>query len=243
MTEQPVWTETDSRDFLDLAEIAVPARAEQTRALLDLIPAAPEEAFTVADLCAGEGLLCEAILSHFPRSHVAALDGSELMRTNAASRLAHFGDRARVLAFNLDADDWIDGLPSPVRCVLSSMALHHLEAERKRRLFRELAEKLEGGGALLVADIIATSSQSVRRSFATQWDELARDQSLAVVGSLNGYERATKEGWRPTWLVDKKDGEMPYPVFEQLKWLEEAGFALVDCFWLRAGHSIYGGYR
>src|SRR5438093_10465476 len=95
MTEQPVWTETDSRDFLDLAEIAVPARAEQTRALLDLIPAEPGEAFTVADLCAGEGLLCEAILSHFPRSHVAALDGSELMRTNAASRLANFGDRAR----------------------------------------------------------------------------------------------------------------------------------------------------
>ena len=37
MTEQPVWTETDSRDFLDLAEIAVPARAEQRRVLLDLI--------------------------------------------------------------------------------------------------------------------------------------------------------------------------------------------------------------
>jgi len=38
MTEQPVWTETDSRDFLDLAEIAVPARNEQSRLLLHLIP-------------------------------------------------------------------------------------------------------------------------------------------------------------------------------------------------------------
>jgi len=37
MTEQPVWTETDSRDFLHRAEIAVPAREEETRALLDLI--------------------------------------------------------------------------------------------------------------------------------------------------------------------------------------------------------------
>src|SRR5438132_12478957 len=101
MTEQPVWTETDSRDFLDLAEIAVPARAEQTRALLDLIPAAPEEAFTVAGLCAGEGLLCEAILSRFPRSRVVALDGSELMRTKAASMLDNFGNRSRGLAFTL----------------------------------------------------------------------------------------------------------------------------------------------
>jgi hypothetical protein len=30
--------ETDSRDFLDLAEVAVPARQEQTGALLDFSP-------------------------------------------------------------------------------------------------------------------------------------------------------------------------------------------------------------
>src|SRR5438445_10341814 len=109
MTEQPVWTETDSRDFLDLAEIAVPARAEQTRALLDLIPAAPEEAFTVADLCAGEGLLCEAILSRFPRSHVVAVDGSVLMRATAASSLAHLGDAGPVVATNRGSADWSSG--------------------------------------------------------------------------------------------------------------------------------------
>jgi len=36
---------------------------------------------------------------------------------------------------------------------------------------------------------------------------------------------------------------MPYRVFDQLKWLEEAGFSAVDCFWMRAGHAIYGGYK
>jgi tRNA (cmo5U34)-methyltransferase len=243
MTEQPVWTETDSRDFLDLAEIAVPARAEQTRALLNLIPAQPGDTFTVADLCAGEGLMSEAILRRFPRSDVVALDGSELMLANAASRLATFGNRARVLSFDLDADEWVDGLPSPLRCAISSMALHHVKATRKQRLFRRVAERLEDGGALLIADIIATSSQFVRQSFADQWDELSRDQSMAASGTLNGYERATKEGWRPTWLMEKEAGEMLYPVFEQLKWLEDAGFSLVDCFWMRAGHAIYGGYR
>ena len=29
----------------------------------------------------------------------------------------------------------------------------------------------------------------------------------------------------------------------QLRWLEEAGFSSVDCFWMRAGHAVYGGYR
>jgi len=244
MKDRPdVWTETDSRDFLDLAEIAVPAREEQTQALLALIPAEHDEAFTVADLCAGEGLLCEHILERFPQSRVLALDGSEMMRARAVARLAPFAERAEVRAFDLDADSWLDELPAPLRCGISSMALHHLKGERKRHLFRRLAERLTPGGALLIADIIATPSEFVRRSFAAQWERLARDQSLANTGSLNGYERAIAEGWSPKWLTEPEIGEMPYSVFEQLKWLEEAGFSAVDCFWMRAGHAIYGGYR
>lgn len=237
------WTEADSRDFLDLAEIAVPAREEQTQALLYLIPADRGETFTVADVCAGEGLLCERILDAFPSSRVVALDGSELMRAKAAARLAPFGERAAVRDFELDTDDWFDYLPSPLHCAVSSMALHHLEAQRKRGLFRCLAERLEPGGALIIADITATSSEFARRSFAEQWEKLAREQSQATTGSLDGYKRAVMEGWRPTWLTEAERGEMPYPVFQQLKWLEEAGLSTVDCFWMRAGHAVYGGYK
>jgi hypothetical protein len=32
-------------------------------------------------------------------------------------------------------------------------------------------------------------------------------------------------------------------LYEQLNWLSEAGFASVDCYWLRAGHAVYGGCR
>jgi hypothetical protein len=35
---------------------------------------------------------------------------------------------------------------------------------------------------------------------------------------------------------------IPDRVFEQLRWLEEAGFRAMDCFWMRAGHAVYGGY-
>jgi trans-aconitate methyltransferase len=243
--EEPtgVWTERDSRDFLDLAEIAVPARQEQTQALLDLIPAERDEAIMLVDICAGEGLLCERVLRNFPNSHVVALDGSELMRAQASQRLLQFGGRAEVRAFELEGGDWMEALPSPLRCAVSSMALHHLDEQKKRDLFRRLATRLEPGGALIIADITATPSEFARRSFATQWEELARNQSIAATGSLGGYERALSEGWRPMWLTEVEIGEMPYRVYEQLKWLEDAGFSMVDCFWMRAGHAIYGGYR
>jgi hypothetical protein len=29
----------------------------------------------------------------------------------------------------------------------------------------------------------------------------------------------------------------------QLDWLKEAGFAIVDCFWLQAGHAVFGGFK
>jgi tRNA (cmo5U34)-methyltransferase len=242
--ERPdAWTETDSRDFVDLAEIAVPAREEQTEALLALIPAERNDTFALVDICAGEGMLCERVLETYPNARVLALDGSELMRARARTRLAPFPTRAEVRPFELDGDDWPEELPSPLRCALSSMALHHLDAQRKRQLFRRLAARLDPGGALVIADIIAASTGFASRSFDAQWDRLAQEQSRAATGSLNAYDRAVTQGWRPAWWTEPEEGEMPYRVFDQLRWLEEAGFSAVDCFWMRAGHAIYGGYK
>jgi hypothetical protein len=36
---------------------------------------------------------------------------------------------------------------------------------------------------------------------------------------------------------------MPARVFDHLTWLKQAGFGIVDCFWMRAGHAIYRDYR
>jgi tRNA (cmo5U34)-methyltransferase len=237
------WTETDSRDFIDLAEIAVPARDEQSETLLALVPAERDDAFVLVDICAGEGLLCEQVLQTYPNSRVVALDGSDLMRRRAASRLGPYGERAEIRAFDLGSDDWTDQLPTPLRCAVSSMALHHLEAGRKQKFFRRLADRLEPGGALLIADIIAAPNDFARRSFDEQWTKLAQAQSLAVTGSLVAYERALADGWHPTWDTEAEPGEVPYRVFEQLQWLEQVGLSTVDCFWMRAGHAVYGGYR
>ncbi len=38
-------------------------------------------------------------------------------------------------------------------------------------------------------------------------------------------------------------GDRPSPLVDQLAWLKEAGFAIVDCFWLQAGHAIFGGFK
>ncbi len=237
------WTEADSRTFLDLADVAVPGRKEQMELLLSLIPAQPSEAFLAADLCCGEGLLASRLLERYPQARLIALDGSPLMREQASKRLAAFRGRSTVRAFQLADLDWLASFTEPLRCVISSLAFHHLTPGDKRRLFQEVRDRLEPGGALLIADIVAPASENVRLAFRDLIDSIARQQSLTLTGSLEAFETLRKEGWNSFAEPEQPPGEIPSPLFEQLKWLEEAGFSAVDCFWMRAGIAVYGGYR
>jgi hypothetical protein len=40
---------------------------------------------------------------------------------------------------------------------------------------------------------------------------------------------------------DPDDIDRPSRLFDQLKWLERAGFVDVDVYWMQAGHAIFGG--
>ncbi len=234
------WSEGDSEIFIDLGEIFVPRRAEQMAALLDLIPARADEQFTIVELASGEGALAQAILERFQVCHYIAFDGSAVMR-----HLTQFSERLEIRPFELAEREWRTTLPSPLRCVVSSLSIHHLFDEEKQQLFRELAEHLEPGGALLVADIIKPATQQIADLFAQQYDDIVRKQSLIMRGDLSGFEQFQQLKWNyflhDYHSVDTNDH--PSCLSDQLRWLREASFSVVDCFWMQAGHAVYGGYK
>ena len=239
------WSEEASSLFVDLADIFVPARAEQIATLTQLIPAAPDDDFTAVELAAGDGALARAILDAYPRCRYLALDGSALMRAQLTRTLAPYGGRVEVRDFTLASADWRDALPRPLRSVHCSLSIHHLNGAGKRALFAGMAACLEPGGAFLLADLVEPASPRVARLYAARMDEAARAQSLAHYGDLRGYERFQAERWN-YFAHDygvQNDIDFPSGLFEQLTWLRDAGFTTVDCFWLRAGHAIYGGYK
>ncbi|MFO7321024.1 MAG: class I SAM-dependent methyltransferase [Chloroflexota bacterium] len=234
------WTETTSAAYRRLAQVAVPARAEQMAALLTLIPFAPDQPFRVVELASGEGRLASALLGAFPQATLLALDGSESMRAATAQRLAPFGERASVGSFDMAATGWLPLLDG-ADVVLSSLCVHHLSGPQKQFLFAAIAARLSDRGALLIADLVEPARGEARELFASTWDRTVELQSQALVGSDALARLFQQENWNHFRFPDPVD--KPSPLFAQLQWLSAAGFAVVDCFWMQAGHAIYGGYK
>ncbi len=236
------WTEGDSATFIDLADVSVPGRSEQIEMLLSLVPARAGR-FDVLELCCGEGILASSLLERFPGAQLLALDGSPTMLDRARERLEPFGERAQIEEFDLASDAWLQRVPEGLHAGLSSLALHHLSGADKRQLFHALAQKLAPGGALLIADVVEPASETVRIAFRDLMNDIAKEQSLALTGSLEAFRTFQEEEWNGFALEQQPPGEMPSRLVDQLKWLELAGFSQVDCFWMRAGVAIFGGYR
>lgn len=234
------WTESDSKLYQDIAAVAVPARAEQMAALLTLLPFGQDAAFRAVEVGCGEGILSAALLDCFPQAHMVALDGSAEMRDQASRRLDVFGPRAAVEPFDLFARDWYEHLQD-ADCVVSSLCLHHLDGSEKQDLFAVMFEQLSAQGVFLMADLVKPQRPEAQALFAATWDRLTETQSIAETGSTELYQKFQEIEWNLYRFADPIDN--PSSLFEQLIWLKTAGFEVVDCFWLQAGHAIYGGYK
>jgi tRNA (cmo5U34)-methyltransferase len=182
--------------YLELAD-EYPRRAEGESVLLDHVP---RDARRILDLGAGDGRLLAMLRIDRPRVRGVALDLSELMLEAAGKRFA--GDERIALVRH----DLADPLPAIGRfdAVVSSMAIHHLEHERKRSLYDEIFDVLEPGGVFANFEHVASPTHRLHLAF------------YAAIGEPLEHEDPSDR------LLD---------VESQLAWLREAGFDDVDCYW------------
>ncbi|MDX6681833.1 MAG: tRNA (cmo5U34)-methyltransferase [Solirubrobacteraceae bacterium] len=191
------WTDAEHANrYLALAD-AVPHRAEGEGVLSEQVP---RDARRILDLGTGDGRLLALLRADRPGVLGVGLDFSELMLEAARRRFA--GDE-RV---ELVEHDLARTLPALGRfdVVVSSMAIHHLEHERKRSLYGEVFELLEPGGVFANFEHVASPTQRLHLAFFAAIDE-------------------------PLEHEDPSDRLLD--VQTQLRWLREHGFDDVDCYW------------
>lgn len=240
-SEPPVsWSESNSQDFLNYGRYFVPDRERQLQILAGLVQPIARP-LHVIELGCGEGLLAEAVLERFPYSVVHALDGSDEMLARARKRLERFGERVDLRPFDLFSREWRRP-PWPVHAVLSSLAVHHLDAAAKQLLFRDLYEILAFEGRLILADILQPADRPGLALAAQEYDAAVRQRAIQLDGNEAAFQFFQREGWN---LFRHPDPAMdrPSPLADQLRWLAAAGFGAVDVYWMQAGHAIYGGRK
>jgi tRNA (cmo5U34)-methyltransferase len=102
----------------------------------------------VLDLGTGTGETAARVLAAHPGARLVGVDASAQMVAIAADRLAGLSVRLRVGRIE-------DPLPEgPFDLIVSALAVHHLDAPGKAKLFRRAAAALRPGGRLAIADVI-----------------------------------------------------------------------------------------
>ena len=124
-------------------EIADYDELQETLARASLVG---QPAGRILDLGSGTGETSRAVLRHHPSAHLVGVDSSPDMIEVARKQLP----AADFLVGRLE-----DPLPrGPFDLVVSAFAIHHLDGEGKRQLFRRIAEALAPGGRFVMLDVV-----------------------------------------------------------------------------------------
>jgi len=170
-----------------------------------LLAGLPQRVDRFADLGCGDGRLIGLVRERFPAAAAIGLDSSPPMLARARERFA--GEPSVEL---VDAD-LVAPLAAalgeaPLDLIVSGLAIHHVEDERKRSLFTEVAALLRPGGVFINLDLVRAATPQLQKRFRQEIGRAKDDPS----------DR----------LADLAD---------QLQWLRDAGFTAVECHfkWLQ----------
>uniref|UniRef100_UPI00403E591B class I SAM-dependent methyltransferase n=1 Tax=Microcoleus sp. TaxID=44472 RepID=UPI00403E591B len=114
-----------------------------------------------------------------------------------------FADDPNVTVIEHNFDESLPNL-GKFDAVVSSLAIHHVEDDRKRSLYAEIFELLEPGGIFCNFEHVASATEALHQKF------------LEVVGMGDQPDDPSNK------LLD---------VETQLRWFREIGFEDAECYW------------
>lgn len=191
----------------------------------------------VVDLGCGPGALAARLAARLPRAEIVAVDADPLLLELGRS---HYGTPIRYVEAVIGHPGWLDALAldRPLDAAVSTTALHYLDEQTLRQVYRDLAARLRPGGVLVNGDHLC--------------QDAARISEIAVTIGRRRAERQrafTHEDWDSWWAAAHTDPELavllderrtrPLPTSEgehltltgHTTLLREAGFSHTGSVW------------
>ncbi|HEY7022015.1 MAG TPA: class I SAM-dependent methyltransferase [Ktedonobacterales bacterium] len=219
-TTQPVdWMEWIARwDAMQTAYL--PFREERFSIMLDVVEQVVGDTFVALDLACGPGAISQRLLARFPLARCIAVDYDPALLALGRGALGNMDGRLRWVEADLRDPAWIEQLgETHVDAVLSTTALHWLDAGPLTRLYSQLGALVRPGGIVLNGDHMAYAPHlPTFRNLAEAYVARRRTQ---VFGEREG---AGKEAdWRAWWAAYARE-----PGVEPLVVERERRFASVS---------------
>jgi len=194
-------------------------------AAVRLLPFGERDEPRVLDLGAGTGLLSAWVMACYPGAHLTLIDLAAEMLDKARER---FVGAKHEPVFLLQ--DYVEGeLGGPYDAIVSSLSIHHLDDESKKKLFARAYAALEPGAIFVNAEQVAGPTPAWEEFYVNTWKAEMR------ANGVTAEEIAIIE--------DRQKVDKHVPLAEQMLWLKEAGFEQVDC-WFKCGRvAVYSGCK
>jgi tRNA (cmo5U34)-methyltransferase len=227
-----------AREFIDHADYYLVERKEQIKILKSyykfFILKRRDKKTKVLDLGCGDGFVFSELLKTDKNIEGTLIDGSKEMLNNARERLKDFNNMTylnktfqEILSENVLKDSF--------DFVMSSLAIHHLEREEKKLLFKLIYDILEDKGCFINLDVVLSVSEDIERWYLDLWEEwiAEKEKNIKLEESYTGIPNQYKNN--PDNFPDTLD--------YQLNALRECGFKNVDCFYKYGIFAIYAGQK
>lgn len=176
-------------------------------------------ASNILELGCGTGNLTLALQHTYPQANITATDSSDELLAICRHRLPK-----HVKVKQMDMRDFTQP-NEPYDLICSSLAIHHLSSDEKSELFNQIFHAIQDGGFFIFCDLF--------RSEAKYLDEI--NQSI---WHSDAFEAGTSEEEWNKWQYHVKMHDKPDSLANQMTWLKESGFSVVECVWR---YASWGG--
>ena len=195
------------------------------------------EVKNLLDLGAGDGIATVEVVRYQPVKKITLTDFSEPFMQAAKERFANSDLDAAFVSGDFRESDWHPEVEArgPFDMVVSRFAIHHIPDEMKKSLYGKVLEWLNPGG--IFVNIEHTSSATPLYNAA--YDRMMVEHLVTARGDEADFEEVFAS------YRARADGgaNILAPVWDQVEWLRDIGFADVDCAFKCFELAVFAGRR
>ncbi len=216
-----------------------PNREKMASIVCEILPFKNTENLKFMDLGVGTGYLSRRIIETFPNATILAIDAAELMIEKAKIRLQN---NLKQVTFQISTFQELSSKKIPLSnldAVVSSFALHHLYREEKLALFEYIRSILKPNGWFVNCDIFKTADTTLEARYRHLHHLGIQERIKRIKQQEKSIDQISSE----LAEKEKKDGDHPLFITDDLQILVDAGFHTTECFWKEYREAVYGGIK